>query len=173
MNSKIKITVFMLTAIFMTVGCDSSLFPRVENGDKDNDDCFDITNCGKFYINETESFLWCVVPHKVTKDSENRLIIKNHTKRVVRWSSPFSLEYFDEDEWIPIELKNAFWCEVPYSLLPGETRGDCTFFTNDLLYSLVKEYNNSKKGKYRISRNYSVYHIEIFSFKVYVEFIVK
>ena len=130
----------------------------------------------KIYISETEYVLWSVVPYKVSKKSENRLILENHTERVVQFGEMFSLDYFYKGEWIPLDLTNQSWTDIGSGIRPGETREG---YANTMLLYFVKEYNNSKKGKYRMGRLYSVYSVGNpgnmyeFSFTLYAEFVIK
>jgi len=141
-----------------------------------------LIGCGKFNLTETEFVSWCVVPYEVSRNSENKLILENNTERVLRWDASFSMEYFDKNEWSPVQLKNISWVDVAYFLLPGETFELPTLaydrYGSVNLYSLVKNFNNSQKGKYRIGREYEVYSYQPerpfeFVIKSYAEFVVK
>ena len=132
--------------------------------------------CGKFYITETEFVSWCIVPPVVSENSENMQILVNHTERVLRFGEIFSLDYFHKGEWIPLDLTNQHWLEIYNGIRPGETLEG---YANTMLLYFVKKYNNSKKGKYRMGRSYSVYSVGNpgnmyeFSFILYAEFVIK
>ena len=67
--------------------------------------------------------------------------------------SDIRMHYFNDllvlinDEWISVELKNVPWLTIAFMSGPGETHE----MMESRLYSFVKEFNNSKKGKYRNS----------------------
>ena len=162
---KIKYIAIALLLTVIIVGCSR----------QGNDEEIEYSvECEKFYITETDFFSWCVVPPVVSENSENMQVLENHTESLVRWGADFSLEYFDKVKWIPVELKDQPWDHAAWFLLAGETME-----LPIMLYSFVKIHNNSKKGKYRIGREYRVYRTphtlprEFSIIKVYAEFVIK
>ena len=78
-----------------------------------------------------------------------------------------------------VQLTDWGWELVGLGLLPGET-DEGSRFSQIPLYLLVEKFNNSKKGKYRIGRYYTIhsdipmfYYNREFSFKLYFEFVIK
>ena len=109
------------------------------------------TEEGRIDINEDEFVRKYFAPNCVSINSPMKLIIENRTKKVMTYGIPFSLEYFDKNSWNSIRL-NFMWEDLFMSLQDGETAEKEMY-----LYSLIKEVNKGKKGKYRIIRKYSFY----------------
>ena len=130
------------------------------------------TKEGRFDINETEFVRMYFSPESGYIDSPVNLIIENHTKGVLTYGYDFSLEYANGTNWIPIELDEEFLI-IELVLLSGETR------EGEFNFSFIEEYNNGKKGKYRIIKYFSVCYdfpnnSEIDPcFNLYIEFEIK
>jgi len=140
-----------------------------------------IAECGKYYISETEFFSWCVVPYVVSENSENMQVLENRTEIGLTYGNPFSLEYFNGSNWENIPLDGVNWTNIELGLFPDKTTEEYIY-----LYSLIKKYNNAKKGKYRLIRRYSMHNlffhtgVQIYimgsyieTITLYAEFIVK
>ena len=107
-------------------------------------------DCGITEISENEYLTMQVVPKIVSIDSPfPQLKMENHTNSDMIYGAPFCLEYFNENNWEPIQFKNV-WPDIGYILYAGET----TEKQIDL-YPFVEAYNNSQKGKYRIIKTIS------------------
>ena len=138
---------------------------------KDEDVIPHNAECGIFNFTEAEFVSWCIVPNVVSRNSVNMMRIENHTQKTLSFGTSFSLEYFNKNEWIPIQLHGAMWEKILLGFLSGEVSERYTD-----LYSFVKKYNNAKKGKYRVVRQYDLNNfpndfLDIFT--LYAEFIVK
>jgi hypothetical protein len=83
----------------------------------------------------------------------------------------FSLDYYNGSKWEHVDLQSIMWTFIAYFLKPGTT-----VEKNMSLYNFVVEYNNSKKGKYRIIKDFN--DIEDFNeshphmYYVYAEFVI-
>ena len=169
----LKVKIFLFTLAVVAVGCDK----QVDNTEAEN-----TIGCGKINISKNEFVSWCVVPYEVSENSENKEILKNRTKKTLTFGLPFSLEYFSDGEWIPIQPFGMPWLDIPFHLLAGKTT-EGSSFNQTSPYRLVERFNESKKGKYRISRRFSVYSSDIdpvtgmkrfeFSFNLYAEFLIE
>jgi len=117
-------------------------------------------------LTETEFVSWCIVPNVVSENSENIFRLENHTEKMLSYGAAFSLEYFNGNTWVDIPL-DVEWILPIFSVYPGETtEGSASF-----LYSWVQEFNNSKEGKYRIVREYSL--LDGARFTLHAEFYVE
>ena len=154
-----KLYFFLLAICFIGTGCKKS---NVK-----------ICDCGKVEINKTEYAAMCILPYEISINSENKLIMENHTKRFMSYGTPFSLEYFNENNWELIPLDDAVWETIELGLFAGETTERHTY-----LYSFVEKYNNGKKGKYRMIKSVSLHteHLnndDVISINLYAEFEIK
>jgi len=162
---KNKIKIFLFTLAVVAAGCNK----QVDNTNS--------IGCGKVYISKNEFVSLCIAPYEVSENSENKRILKNHTERVLEYGMMFSLDYFDNGEWVPVDLTNQPWNEIGLSLGPGKTSEG---YTHTILLYCVKEYNNSQKGKYRMGKRYGYlvdstvfFPREWQSIIVYAEFVIK
>jgi len=130
------------------------------------------TECGIFSLNETEFVSWCLMPNNVLK-------LENHTKGILTYGVAYSLDFFNSGVWTAVPLTGLNWQAIGLGLSPGQTDEDCSFQTS--LYGLVERFNNSQRGKYRISRQYALHETDayfkigrpIVVFDLSVEFLVK
>jgi len=131
-----------------------------------------LCDCGKVEIEKKDYIAMCVLPREVTINSENYLRIENHTRNILGYGHDFSLEYFDENNWVSIQL-DILWEHILLGIDPGKSLGekvDC--------FSLIKKYNDSKNGKYRIHKHISLAKDDrmlthIGSYHLYAEFEIK
>jgi hypothetical protein len=137
----------VLFATITTVGC---------NKEKPDALC----PCGKVEINKKEYIAMCIIPDIVSETSVNKLRMENHTKKEMVYGNPFSMEYFNGNQWEKIELDFNFTLPA-YILHTGKA---VEWEMN--LYSLAEKYNDAKKGKYR-------YIKELGKYKLYAGFEVK
>ena len=105
--------------------------------------------CGRIEIGKDEYMIMKVFPETVTTNSLNKLIIENHTKIDASYGTFFSLEHFNGEKWIPIKL-DLMWHDILINLFSGETNEE-----EINLYSLIERNNNSKKGRYRITKDFT------------------
>ena len=92
----------------------------------------------------------CIIPEVVTENSVNMLRMENYTKEDLGYGGHFAMEYFNGDNWTQIEFDFMF-TDMMFTLPKGEaTEGKMN------LYSLAEEYNDSKKGRYRIIKNVNI-----------------
>ena len=76
--------------------------------------------------------------------------MENNTKLNLLYGTTFSMEYFNKNHWESVEFDFMFTLPL-FTLLAGETT------EKDMnLYALAEEYNNAKKGKYRIIKDVSL-----------------
>jgi len=109
----------------------------------------DVSECGRIDINENEYVTMQVLPEKISSNTPHTFRLENHTKGILHYGYPFSLEYFNENHWEDVQL-DFMWEEILLGLWEGEIKeGNANY------YSLI-EYNNGKKGKYRIIKDFSV-----------------
>ena len=105
--------------------------------------------CGRFIINENEYVTMQVIPEKLSMNTPHTLRLENHTKGVLNYGTPFLLEYFNGTDWVSIQL-DFEWTMNLLGLGTGETtEGKANFYS-------LNEYNNGKKGRYRIIKEFSV-----------------
>ena len=119
-----------------------------------------LCDCGKIEINKKEYIAMCIIPEEVTANSKNYLRIENHTKNIMNYLADFSMEYFNENNWVPIDLGitldggTIFITETNINVvLAGETEENEIRLS---FYWLIENYNNSLKGRYRISKTVAV-----------------
>jgi len=104
---------------------------------------------GIIEVNKNDFLLVQIVPSTVSSSSTNKFVIVNNTKHELYWNTIYSLEYYDKSNWQQIAIQGD-WIDIGYVLYPGE------IFSNDIitggmsLLTLVRNYNNGKKGKYRL-----------------------
>lgn len=169
MKSILKITlisVFLLMLIGITVSCNEvekiMLYP---------------TECGRFDLSETEFVSLCIVPSQCFPDFGYILRTENHTKKMLSFlSPPFYLEYFDGNDWGDIPLSGP-WLAGPYIRLPAGEITESLFS----LHSLIREFNNGRKGRYRIIFNYSLLSgglsdgplTSVAKFRLHAEFLIQ
>ena len=112
-----------------------------------------------------------VEPKIVTKDTPVKLIIENHTHKKFSYGKIFYLEYFDNENWINVQLQDLV-DENWINTLP------CFNFTKELLTLSPKEkkeclFNTAyldNLGRYRIVKNFKHNRKE---YTVYAEFEIK
>ena len=124
-------------------------------------DCWERTCNNRYDIKLNEYILMQIIPDVVSSNSINKWIVENHTQTEMNYGEGFYLDYFDVDEnkWIKISPKFPVHL-IGYILYPGKT-AELTytaqpFYSFSDLYSLVQEFNEGKKGKYRISKRYTI-----------------
>ena len=104
---------------------------------------------GIIEVSRNDFLLVQIVPSTVSISSTNKFVIVNNTQHELYWNTLYSLEYYDKNSWQQITIQGD-WIDFGYVLYPGE------IFSNDVitggmnLYSLVREFNNGKKGNYRL-----------------------
>jgi len=103
--------------------------------------------------------------------STAKLILENRTKGVLTYGTVFSLEYFDKDNWVKIQLGMIF-SDIQLGLSAGEK------YEGQFNLLLFEKYNKGKKGRYRFVKNFGLYYNfpleEIHSsFNLYIEFEIK
>jgi len=115
--------------------------------------------CGRIDIKGNEYVTMRVIPEKISINTLHTLRIENHTKGVLNYGTPFSLEYFNGNDWEDIQL-DWMWEQIELGIGAGETiEGEERF------HSLPLIYNNQKKGRYRIIKEFSVSYNFPFSSK--------
>jgi len=110
---------------------------------------------GRFDVNENEYVTMQIVPEEETNHSSALLRIENHTESCLGLGT-FSLQYYSKNNWGPDLLRDVAWEDIYHCLLAG----DAEERTN--IFSLVNKYNNSKKGRYRVTKQFSL-HSDWFS----------
>jgi hypothetical protein len=100
--------------------------------------------CGTLNVNDDSFVTMQVIPEKVSINTDNiRLIINNHTKEDIIYGTEFSLDYFDGQTWISVNLDILFE-NIGYILKPNESR-------EQVLYLFPKYC--TERGKYRIKKH--------------------
>jgi len=106
---------------------------------------------GRFDLNENEYVTMQILPNKEADNSSHILRIDNHTEKVLHYGKEFSLEYLNGNNWESIPL-DMLWENILLGLLPGEiTEGQIG------LVQLVEKYNNGKKGRYKWTKDFSLW----------------
>ena len=113
---------------------------------KDDDSILE--DCVKVEISEGEYVMMQITPSTVSNNSTNFWIIENHTPYFLGWGTRFSLYYKEKNKWKQIDV-GSIWEDIGFFLCPEKTKAD-----QMNLYSVVKNYNKGKKGRYRIVREY-------------------
>ncbi|MDR2908212.1 MAG: hypothetical protein LBU91_09530 [Bacteroidales bacterium] len=128
------------------------------------------TTEGKVDINETEFVKLYFSPESGSINSPVELILGNHTEGVLTFGQAFSLEYFDDENWTEVQLDINFE-DIGLSLEAGGIRKGM------FNLSLIDEYNNGKKGKYRYVKKFGLSYKFPFvtgeTFPLYAEFEIK
>ena len=160
------ILIFLIFAAFLLISV--GIFSACEK--EENAGEAYLSKEGRVDINETEFVRIYFYPEGGFINSPIELVFENNTKGILTYGNEFSLEYYDKENWTEIKLDIMF----PDNLLlleAGEIR------KGQFNLSLIKEYNNGKKGKYRYVRRFGVsYSPSIPSqigLKLYVEFEIK
>ena len=101
-----------------------------------------------------------VEPEIVTKDTPINLVIENHTNKKLGMACSISMEYFDNGNWIYVDI------DIPYyymlcCLLPKEKREGSSY---------ISDFGLEKLGRYRIAK---VFYYNKKEYKVYAEFEIK
>ena len=104
---------------------------------------------GIIEVNKNDFLLVKIVPSTVSINSTNKLVIVNNTQHELYWNTIYSLEHFDNNNWKPIAIQGD-WIDIGYALYPGEIFSNGIITGGMTLFSLVKDFNNGKKGKYRL-----------------------
>ena len=128
------------------------------------------TTEGRVDISETEFVRIYFSPESGFINSPIELIFENNTKGFLSYGNEFSLEYFDKENWTEIQL-DINWEAILLGLGAGETR------KGRFNLSLIEEFNNGKKGKYRYVKNFGISYDAYFeivrTFKLYAELEIK
>jgi len=135
-------SLFAAILLILTVGFSSC-------NDKDVTPPLPSAECGVFNLTETQFVSWCVVPNVVSENSENSIRLENRTEKTLKFWVLHSLEYFNGSYWEDIFGDNVSFPGMVDDLAPGEI----TEITISSLYSWIQEFNNGKKGKYRLARD--------------------
>jgi len=115
--------------------------------------CGKAVECKKrFQISDDEFISMQISPKKISINSSVYLTIENYTKERIGYGAPFYLEYFNENNWTPIQW-DINWIAIGCYRKAGETITSGPMN----LYPLIEEYNNSKKGRYRIIKDVDLY----------------
>jgi hypothetical protein len=141
---KILAILLILMGLFSACNKQTSEQPNVNLRDKQE--------CGKIEKNETEYVTMQVIPEQISSETSAVLKIENHTKGVLSFDVVFSLEFFNENKWEEINLYGIGWENIELGMSAGESREDKLNF-----YTIVKENNNGKMGKYRIIKKFMLY----------------
>ena len=123
-----KLCVFLLAICLTSIACKKENKPNL------------------YIINEEITMQ--ILPKVVSINSSNILRIENPTQKDMFYGVDFSLEYFEENNWVPIPLEGTMWELIGIILYAGEETE-----TEIDLYPFVEKYNNSTKGRYRIIKN--------------------
>ena len=118
-------------------------------------------------VDERDFLLMQIIPSVISSNSTNQFVIVNNTKYELYWNTIISLEHFEKNNWQPV-LITGDWIDIGYVLYPGEIFSSDIVTGQMTLYSLVAEYNNGKKGKYRIVQKISIPELGIY--ELYAEF---
>jgi len=124
--------------------------------------------CGKFILTETEFVSWCITPNVVSENSENIEILENRTERELAFGTSVFLEYFNGNDWENVHI-NVEILSVVMVIDANEVDE-----SNGNFYWFVREFNNSKKGKYRVVRQYTLLDDRrSVDFTLHAEFVVE
>jgi hypothetical protein len=121
-----------------------------------------VCECGKVEINKKEYLAMCIVPNIVTKNSVNKWIMENYTKNDMIYDNHFWIEYFNKNEWLPVEFDI-----IPAPGMHVIPEGKTIEIEMELYYFLTERFNHSK---YRIIKSVSLGNI---GYHLYAEFEIK
>ena len=161
-----KRSIFIATAILLiSVGYLSAC--------KEKEDAIKIYSAkeGRFDVNETEFVRMHIAPDSGLIKSTAKLILENQTKGLLSYGKYFSLEYFDKENWVEIQLDINFE-DIGLGLSAGEIH------EGQFNLLLFEEHNKGKKGRFRFVKNFGVSYNFPYggidsSFKLYIEFEIK
>ena len=126
-------------------------------------------DCGIITINNEEYIQMCIVPDIVTANSTNKYRIENLSTKDLNYGTGFRLEYFDNNNWVEVDLSSL----IPTGLLITTKAGEISE-ENFNIYEIVEKFNDAKVGKYRIIKDFNVpYPFATPEFSIPAEFIVK
>ena len=106
-------------------------------------------------ISSSDFLLMQIVPSTISSHSTNKFVIVNRTANELFWNTIFTLEYLENNGWQEIPILSD-WIDIGYVLEPDEIFSSEIFVGDMTLYSMVGNFNNGKKGMYRISRSMSI-----------------
>jgi len=122
---------------------------------------------GVVEVSKSDFFLIQIVPSQISFNTTSKFVLVNHTNYELYWNTVITLEYFERSNWQPVTVKGD-WIDIGYVLNPGEIFSS-EIVTGDMnLFSLVTEFNNGKKGRYRLLVKITV--PETGRYDVYAEF---
>ena len=107
----------------------------------------------KVEIGENEYISMRIVPEMVDENEIPTLIFENQTSYIMTYGAFFTLEFFDDTKWMPIVIGNEE-VDVAWNLwlglvFPSETRE-----MREHLHFFLLTFNQGKKGKYRIGKQF-------------------
>ena len=108
---------------------------------------------GRFDLNENEYVTMQILPAEGVNNSSPILRIENHTEKHLMYGTPFSLEYFNKNNWESISLLGP-WETIGFGLSASKTTEEQIY-----LFPLITKHNKGKKGRYRFTKNFSL-HID-------------
>jgi len=164
-----KRSVFIVSAILLISAGIFSACQETKEEEKSMLRSYSTTE-GRVDISETEFVRIYFSPESGFINSPIELIFENNTKGFLSYGNEFSLEYFDKENWTEIQL-DINWEAILLGLGAGETR------KGRFNLSLIEEFNNGKKGKYRYVKNFGISYDAYFeivrTFKLYAELEIK
>lgn len=109
-----------------------------------------LTKEGRFEVNENEFVSMYILPEICSNNNTPiKWIIKNNTQKFISFGTPYSLEYFDNGNWVSL-TDDYNWTDIGLGLFAGSTREE--YKGN---FSPVK--NSIKAGKYKIIKRFALH----------------
>ena len=105
---------------------------------------------GRFDLNEDEYVTMKIVSEEGTNNSSAFLRIENHTERRLGYGTYFTLHYYNKNNWESDLLHGVAWEIIDLGIGTGETEERVN------IVPFVKTYNNNKKGRYKITKNFDL-----------------
>lgn len=106
---------------------------------------------GRFDLNENEFVSLRIFPDEVSNNSFAIRKLENQTTRYLGYGNEFSLKYYNKSNWESISLYDEMWEKIYLALSAGEIIEE-----QMNLFSLIKKYNKSKKGRYLYTQRFDL-----------------
>lgn len=139
-------TLFLAILFFLAgsfFGCEKEDYPIIKDGRVD--------------IDKNEYLLMRISPEKVSVNSSGKLIIENHTKESMEYDFWYSLEYFDEGNWIEVPFLNEWVHDDMLRYIGKGKTIEMSLFYSGEEPSLTGKYRVIKKiGGYTLSLEFEV-----------------
>jgi len=142
-----KRSIFLISVFLLIL---AGIYSACKEKEEDTREVYSIKE-GRFDLNENEFVAMRILTEEGTNNSSSILRIENHTEKTLQYGREYSLEYLNGNNWESIPLRDVLWELIGLGLSADETTEDKIY-----LLSMVKAYNNGKKGRYRLTKDFSL-----------------